>query len=138
MRWRWRIFRRATKPTPWLFTNFVTQFPTNELAPLAQWWVADHFSAPGDRGCGEELQIDFSKPELAEFAAGLAGADDGRARGAGPPGLSGRHRIISRPGEDTNCPPELLVPARFAYGSTLMLMNSSDTNNPAGKFSTGD
>ncbi len=35
---------------------------------------------------------------------------------------------------DTNCPPELVVPARFAYGSTLMLMNSSDTNNPLANF----
>src|SRR6185295_12693814 len=26
-----------------VFTNFVVQFPTNELAPLAQTWVADFY-----------------------------------------------------------------------------------------------
>ena len=30
------------------FTNFVAQFPTNDLAPLALWWVADHFFSTGD------------------------------------------------------------------------------------------
>lgn len=35
---------------------------------------------------------------------------------------------------DTNCPAELVAPARFAYGSTLMLMSSTDTNNPLANF----
>ncbi|HEU5397258.1 MAG TPA: tetratricopeptide repeat protein, partial [Verrucomicrobiae bacterium] len=26
-----------------VFTNFLTQFPTSEYAPLAQWWIADHY-----------------------------------------------------------------------------------------------
>ena len=31
------------------FTNFVTRFPTlPDLAPSAQWWVADHYFRLGD------------------------------------------------------------------------------------------
>lgn len=30
------------------FTNFIAQFPTNEFAPLAQWWVADYYYRAGD------------------------------------------------------------------------------------------
>ena len=30
------------------FVKFVADFPTNEFAPLAQWWVADHYYSAGD------------------------------------------------------------------------------------------
>jgi TolA-binding protein len=30
-----------------LFTNFVAQFPTSDLAPKAQWWVADYYDRQG-------------------------------------------------------------------------------------------
>ena len=35
---------------------------------------------------------------------------------------------------DTNCPPDLDAQALFAYGSALMHMDSTDTNNPLANF----
>ena len=37
---------------------------------------------------------------------------------------------------DTNCPADLNAQALFAYGSALMQMDSSDTNNPLANFQT--
>ena len=40
----WANFQAGNETNAFqLFTNFVAQFPTNELAPLAQYWVADHY-----------------------------------------------------------------------------------------------
>ncbi len=118
-----------------LFTNFVAQYPTNELAPEAQWWVADHFFRAGDWPSAERnYKSIFQNPDwrnspLAWQAQMMAG----RAALARLGYLDAKDYFSSLAG-DTNCPPELVAPARFAYGSTLMLMNSSDTNNPLANF----
>jgi hypothetical protein len=41
-RWRRRVRARRLNALQ-RFTNFAAQYPTNELAPRAQWWVADHY-----------------------------------------------------------------------------------------------
>jgi outer membrane protein assembly factor BamD (BamD/ComL family) len=118
-----------------LFTNLIAQYPTNELAPAAQWWVADHFFRAGLWADAERnYKAIFQNPGWrnsplfwqAQMMAGRAAlARLGYFDAIGYfTGLAG----------DTNCPAELVVPARFAYGSTLMLMNSSDTNNPLANF----
>ncbi len=72
-----------------LFTNFIAQFPSNSLAPVAQWWVGDHFFHAGEfRRCGKELQTCLSK--LARVQPRVSGKNDGRARGDGPIRLLGR------------------------------------------------
>lgn len=118
-----------------LFTNFVAEFPTNELAPAAQWWVADHFFRAGDwPGAERNYKSIFQNPDwrnspLAWQARMMAG----RAALARLGYLDAKDYFTSLAG-DTNCPPELVAPARFAYGSTLMLMNSADTNYPLANF----
>jgi len=118
-----------------LFTNFIAQFPTNVLAPAAQWWVADHFFRGGDWADSERnyksifQNANWQDSPLfwsAQMMAGRAAlARLGYSDAIGYfTGLMG----------DTNCPAELRLPARFAYGSTLMLMNSADTNNPLANF----
>jgi TolA-binding protein len=118
-----------------LFTNFIAQYPANGLAPAAQWWVADHFFRAGDWADAERnYKAIFQNPDWknsplfwqSQMMAGRAAlARLGYADAIGYfTGLAG----------DTNCPPELAVPARFAYGSTLMLMNPSDTNNLLANF----
>jgi TolA-binding protein len=118
-----------------LFTNFIAQYPTNELAPSAQWWVADHFFRAGDWADAERnYKAIFQNPDWrnsplfwqAQMMAGHAAL----AR----LGYQDARDYFTSLAGDTNCPPELVVPARFAYGSTLMLMNSSDTNNPLANF----
>jgi outer membrane protein assembly factor BamD (BamD/ComL family) len=118
-----------------LFTNFVAQFPASELAPLAQWWVADHFFRAGDWADAERnYKSIFQNPDWrnspliwqAQKMAGRAAlARLGYADAIG---------YFTTLAEDASCPPELAVPARLAYGSTLMLMNSTVTNNPLANF----
>jgi TolA-binding protein len=121
-----------------LFTNFVAQFPTNELAPQAQWWVADHyFRAPEpDHFVNAERNYKFifqntnwqSSPLIypAQMMAGRAAV--------GRLGYSDAIGYFTGLVADTNCPPDLNAQARFAWGTTLMQMNSSDTNDPLANF----
>jgi TolA-binding protein len=118
-----------------LFTNFIAHYPADELSPAAQWWVADHFFRAGLWADAERnYKAIFQNPGWrnsplfwqAQMMAGHAAL----AR-LGYLDASGYFTSLAG---DTNCPAELVVPARFAYGSTLMLMNSSDTNNPLANF----
>ena len=118
-----------------LFTNFIAQFPTNELAPAAQCWVADHFFRAGDWPDAERnYKAIFQNPGWrnsplfwqAQMMAGRAAL--------GRLGYLDAIGYFTGLAGDTNCPAELVAPARFAYGSTLMLMSSTDTNNPLANF----
>jgi TolA-binding protein len=120
-----------------LFTNFIALYPTSELAPAAQWWVADYFFGLGDWANAERnYKAIFQNPDWrnsrlfweSQMMAGRAAV----AR-LGYSDALGYFTVLAN---DTNCPAdlELAVPARFAYGSTLMLMNSTDTNNPLANF----
>jgi TolA-binding protein len=112
-----------------LFTNFVAAFPTNDLAPLAQNWIADYFFRQGDYKSAEEnYQLLFQKwpaSELAFPAMMMAGraavARQGLADAAGY-----FTNLINHP----QCPPNLLGQALFAYGDTLMSLPPRETNQP--------
>ena len=127
-----------------LFTNFVAQFPTNELAPVAQWWVADHYFRASDpdhfvnaernykfifqntnwQGSPLENRTNLFYP--AQMMAGRAAI--------GRLGYSDAIGYFTSLVDDTNCPPDLNAQARFAWGATLMQMNSADTNSPLANF----
>jgi TolA-binding protein len=121
-----------------LFTNFIAQFPKNDLAPVAQWWVGDYFFRQGatnnsyyaDAEKNYELlyQI-WPNSRLAYPARMMAGrAAMGRLSYSDAIGY-----FISLTG-DTNCPPDLDAQALFAYGGALMHLESSETNNPLANF----
>jgi TolA-binding protein len=126
------------------FTNFVVQFPTDTtFAPQAQWWVADAYYNAGDFANAERnykavfqntswqgspLMKQANLFYQAQMMAGRA------AMGRG--GYQDAIGYFTSLTADTNCPPELAAPARFAYGSLLMLMPSPDTNNPLANFQT--
>jgi TolA-binding protein len=121
-----------------LFTNFVAQFPTNELAPQAQWWVADYYfhASEPDHFVNAERNYKFifqntnwqSSPLIfpAQMMAGRAAV--------GRLGYSDAIGYFTGLVGDTNCPPDLNAQARFAWGATLMQMNSADTNSPLANF----
>jgi TolA-binding protein len=116
-----------------LFTNFVAQFPTNPLAPQAQWWVADHFFGAGDFVDAEKnyqlLFQDWPASDLAYWARMMAGhAAMARL------GYSDAIRHFTSLTSDTNCPADLNAQALFAYGSALMCLESADTNKPLANF----
>jgi TolA-binding protein len=132
----WADFQAGNETNAFmLFTNFVTQFPTNEFAPLAQWWVADHFFRAGDFVNAERnyksvfQNTNWQGSPLVYPAQMMAG----RAA-VGRLGYSDAIGYFTALAGDTNCPPELDVQARFAWGAALMQMNSPDTNNPSANF----
>jgi len=123
-----------------LFTNFVAQFPTNDLAPLAQWWVADHYFRLGGYMAAERNYkmlyqntnwqgLPLVYTNLAYQARMMAG----RAAMSLPSYKDAKDHFTSLT-SDTNCPPVLVAPALFEYGSVLMLEDSPDTNNPLANF----
>jgi len=122
------------------FTNFITQFPVSaippgarELPPVAQWWIGDHFYRAGDFANAEKnyqlLFLTWPASKLAYPARMMAGrAAMGRL------GYSDARDYFMTLTSDTNCPPDIEAQALFAYGSVLMHMESSDTNNPLANF----
>ena len=113
------------------FTKFIGQFPTNALAPLAHWWVADHFFRLGGTNFVEAernyemIFQDSPTNELAYPAKLMAGrAAMGRFSYA-----EANRAYFAKLIDDTNCPENLKVQARFAYCDALRQMTSPDTNN---------
>jgi outer membrane protein assembly factor BamD (BamD/ComL family) len=117
------------------FTNFVVQFPTNGFAPAAQWWVADHFFRAGDWTAAERnYKSIFQNPDWRDSPLFWQSQMMAGRAALGRLGYSDAVGYFTGLAADTNCPPELALAARFACGSTLMLMNSTDTNNPFANF----
>jgi len=116
-----------------VFANFVARFPTNELAPLAQWWVAEHYLRTGEwAGAETNYEAVFQNPNPVWQTNALifqARLMAGRAA-MGRQGYQDAVGYFSTLVANTNCPPDIAVQARFAYGAALMNLDSSDTNNP--------
>ncbi len=119
------------------FSGFIAQFPADELAPQAQWWVADYFfRANNFSGAETNYENIFQNPAWknspliykAQLMAGRAAME----RGGNPDATRYFTTLIS----DTNCPPDLGVQARFACAAASMQIPSADTNNPMANFST--
>ena len=125
-----------------LFTNFVAQFSTNDLAPLAQWWVADHYFRLGGTNyvdAERNYQMLYQNTNwqglplvytnLAYQARMMAGH-----AAMGRQGYKDAIDHFTTLTSDTNCPVDLNAQALFAYGGALMLWDSPDTNNPLANF----
>jgi TolA-binding protein len=104
-----------------LFTNFVAHFPTNELAPYAQIWVADYYSNAGDLMEAERnyklifQNPDWARSDLAYDAQYMAGRAAVRRQGW-PDAKSyflGLYNNLNGPKLD------LRLQALFDYGQSL-------------------
>jgi tetratricopeptide (TPR) repeat protein len=116
-----------------LFTNFIARFPQNGLAPVAQWWVGDHFYNAGDFVNAEKNYQLLFQDWPASSLAYPARMSAGRAA-MGRLGYSDAIQYFISLTSDTNCPPDLDAQALFAYGGALMQKDSDDTNNPLANF----
>jgi hypothetical protein len=110
-----------------LFTNFVAEHANHELAPRAQWWVADHYFGQGLFGEAEiqykQLFQNWKTSELAWEAKMMAG----RAAVAWKNYENATTHFTSLT-SDVNCPAALRVQALFAYGGVTMRMAPASTN----------
>ena len=112
-----------------MFTNFVAQFPTNELAPLAQNWVADYFMQQGDfKNAEANYQLLFQKwpPSQVAYEARLMAGRAAMAR----LGYVEARDYFTRLINDKACPPDLVAQAFFECGDATMRMESTETNKP--------
>lgn len=123
------------------FSRFVAQFPLNELAPPAQWWVADYFFR---RGGTNYLNAEANYEQIFQntnwqtsslvYPAQLMAGRAAMGRQGYKDAVRYFTGLIASSVSDSNCPPELVNQARFAYGTVLMEMPSADTNNPLANY----
>lgn len=119
-----------------LFTNFVVQFPTNDLAPLAQLWVADYFFRLGGTNYMDAERNYKILYQNTNWQGSPLVYQARMMAGRAAMGLSSYKDAIEHftsLTSDTNCPPTLNAQALFAYGSALMQLEST-TNNPLANF----
>ncbi|MBI3851691.1 MAG: tetratricopeptide repeat protein [Verrucomicrobia bacterium] len=107
-----------------LFTGFVARFPTNDLAPLAQYWVADHYFNAGDFVNAEnnaQLLYQNQKwpPSELIFRARMLAGKAAFARQNYSEASAYFSKLINVLVEKTNSPPELLADAYLKLGDTI-------------------
>ena len=114
------------------FTNFISFYPTDPvLTPRAYWWVAGrYFSLGGTNLIRAELNYqpifqNFPTSELARPAQLMAArAEMGLFQ------YSSAIRLYLRPLlDDTNCPADMALKARFAYCEALRFTRSTNYDN---------
>jgi TolA-binding protein len=115
-----------------LFTNFVARFPTNELTPLALWWIGSHHFNNGayldaERTFKLIFDTNFPPSELSYPARMMAGraafhlAEWGDAT-----------KYFTNLFNDARCPADLSLQAMFAYGDTLTSQESTNRDDDYG------
>jgi TolA-binding protein len=116
-----------------LFTSFVAQFPTNELAPRAQLWVADYFYPDNPLEAERNYKLLFQNtnwaPSVLTFEAQLMA---GRAAVAHQ-GWKDAKDYFTGLYNNTNGPAiDLRLQALFEHGRALMrVVDPTDTNKLA-------
>jgi len=126
-----------------LFTAFLTRYPADELAPQAQWWLADYYfrttSLAGSENYGAaetNYENIFQNTNAAWTASPLfypAQLMAGRAA-MGRLGYSDACGYFTNLLGDAKCPRSVALQARFAYGEALMQTPPADTNTPLANF----
>ena len=115
------------------FSGFVTQHPTNDLAPLAQNWVADHFLQEGDyKNAEANYQLLFQKwpPSALTYSARLMAGRAAMARLGYSEAVAYFTKLIN----DQACPPEFVAQAFYEYGDVTMRMEAASTENAYTNF----
>lgn len=116
-----------------LFTNFVARFPSNNLAALAQNWVADFYFNKAEYTDADLNYQELLRPGKFPGAGDLvyqARLMSGRSAFArqGPLDIEAALKSFSALADDTNAPPALVAKAYFALGETYYLLFNEKTD----------
>ena len=107
------------------FTNLLARFPTNALAPQAQWWVAGHYFRLGDMQAAEQnyqsLYQNWPATEISYQARMMAGRSAFERHG-----WHDAWDYFTKLVQDTNCPPLLRAQAWCALGDTFISQDSTN------------
>jgi hypothetical protein len=109
------------------FTNFIARFPADDLAQLAQWWVADYYFRDGKwQEAESNYQLCYQNTnQPASLLSYQARMMAGRAAFARQ-GWKDAIQYFTNLTSDLKCPAELWGQAMFAYGDTLMIQDSTN------------
>jgi TolA-binding protein len=118
-----------------LFTNFVTQFPSNALAPLAQNAVADHYLRAGDFPNAERnYQLVYQNtnwpPSELTWQARMMAGRAALARQGYKDASQYFTDLINALLADTNSPPDLLAEAWLKLGDAITEGSQFDAAKP--------
>ena len=120
-----------------IFTAFVARFPADTNAPLAQWWVAEHFFRLGGTNlvdAEKNYELIFQTPAWGNSALFYPAQLMAARAAVGRQDFQEAKNYLVNLLADTNCPPPLATEAMFAYGGVLMQLDSPDTNRPPANF----
>jgi TolA-binding protein len=127
----WDNFMAGQAPDAFIqFTNFIGQFPTNELAQQAQWWVADYYFA---REQFHDAESSYQwvyrntnwAPSLLSYQAQMMA---GRAAMASL-GYKDAFGYFTNLAGNPSCPLDLRIQASFAAGDACMSRADLDATN---------
>ncbi|MDX1952237.1 MAG: tetratricopeptide repeat protein [Verrucomicrobiota bacterium] len=117
------------------FTNFVAQFPTNQLAPLAQNWVADYYLSQDKLNLAEQAfqrilqNTNWTVSDL-RYQAQLMAARTAFAR----QGYNDARAYLTNLLADLNCPPAIVPEAWFLLGDLLIEQRVAGTTNQLNNY----
>jgi len=124
-----------------IFTAFVARFPADTNAPLAQWWVADHFFRLGGTNlvaAEQNYELIFQTPAWKNSAlyypAQLMAGRAAEGRQDFQDAANYLTQLLAALLADTNSPSDMKTRTRFAYGGVLMQLDSPDTNRPTANY----
>ena len=111
------------------FTNLISRYTNGDYVPLAKLWVADYYFRSGDPVEAEKnykalFQDTNLPPSELMYQARLMAGRAALARQGWPDGINHFTNLTS----DLSCPVDLRIQAMFAYGDTLMKMDTPETN----------
>jgi tetratricopeptide (TPR) repeat protein len=132
----WANWRAGNEPQAFAqITNFLAHFQTNkELAPLAQWWLADYFRRQGDLVEAERnfkwcyQNTNWSATSDLAYQAKLMAGRCAVQRGDWKDAKEDYFRDLIN---DVNCPADLQAQAWYAFGCASMSLINSDSTNKA-------
>lgn len=105
-----------------LFTNFVAVFPTNDLAPLAQFWIGDYFFHHRDfQNAESSYRQVFQKwpSSPLRYEASMMAGRAAMALDRPDSAMENFARLVN-----SDCPPEFVTKALFAAGDAQAMTNN--------------
>lgn len=124
----WAVYRAGQETNAFiLFTNLVSRYPTNDLTPLAQWWIADYYFRNNNPAEAEAeyqsiyLNTNLPPSELAYQARMMAGRV-----AVSRQGWEDAKSYFIWIANNTNCPTDLRAQALFAYGDYWIIRDSTN------------
>lgn len=121
------------------FNEFISRYPTNELAPLAMKWLGDYYFKIGDYVSAEkQYQLLFQQTNITninlQFQARIMAGRSAFARRRFEDATNYFTTLINSLLAETNAPAEFISEAYFRLADTIIELYPPDATNPVGRY----